>query len=245
MAGRARPPRTGCRSGRARLAPPCLGGYKIGMHTARLPLVPVTAIAVMLAGCGGSDQARAVAYRDVQIAELETQVEDLGGELAAARARVAELEAREPAPVDPSASARDALAGSGADVEWRNGELVITLTNEILFRSGAATLTGEARAALNRVSTLIRQEYPGNFVRVEGHTDNQPIRRTKDKWQDNWHLAGARARAVLHYLSDQGGIARSQLSFAGYADTQPREDNTSRGGRAANRRVGIVVLPTR
>ena len=203
-----------------------------------------TAAALALTGCGGANQSREIAYRDVQIAELETQVGDLQGELSDARARLQDLESR-PVAEDPSASARDALAGTGADVEWRNGELVITLTNDILFGAGSATLTANARTALSQVAGLIQREYGGNFVRIEGHTDSDPIRRTKNKWEDNWHLAGARARSVLHFMSDQGGIARDRLSFAGYADTQPRESNASKAGKAKNRRVGIVVLPKR
>ncbi|MDA3963324.1 MAG: flagellar motor protein MotB [Planctomycetota bacterium] len=215
------------------------------MVISRIALAIPVCAGLFLAGCGGSDQSREIAYRDVHIAELETQVSDLNGELAGARSRLADME-NQPAPAaDPSDSARDALKGSGADVEWRNGELVITLTNEILFASGSATLTGGAKKSLSQVAGLIRDQYGGNFVRVEGHTDNQPIRRTKNKWEDNWHLAGARSRAVLHYLADQGGIGREQLSFAGYADTQPRDSNGTKTGRSQNRRVGIVVLPQR
>ena len=81
-------------------------------------------------------------------------------------------------------------------------------------------------------------------MRVEGHTDDQKISRSKDKWDDNWDLSGGRSQKVLHYLLDHG-IAASNLGFAGYADQRPLGPNSSEAARAKNRRVDIVVIPKR
>jgi chemotaxis protein MotB len=101
-------------------------------------------------------------------------------------------------------------------------------------------LNTHAKETLARVIALINQKYAGASVRVEGHTDNQPIKRSKDKWDDNWDLSGGRSMKVLHYLLDHG-IPAKQLAFAGYADQRPVDSNSSDAGRSKNRRVEIAV----
>lgn len=209
-------------------------------------LLPVLIVCgLLLGGCGEN---RELAHRMVQVNALERQVGDLQAALAASDAELAKLRNRpEPEPEPQPDEADDLnrqLAGSGANAEIRGGEVVITVTNDILFRPGSAKLSANARQSLDIVTRVIRENYPGQYVRVEGHTDSQPIRRSKDKWNDNWDLAGGRARAVLHGLMERG-ISRDLISFAGYADTRPVANNNSDSGRKQNRRVGIVVLPVR
>ena len=134
---------------------------------------------VLLTGCGEN---REVAYRQVQVQELEQQVADLSDAL---RAKDNELNAlrNQPAPepvvVDNSADLNRQLEGSGANAEIRGGEVVITVTNDILFKSGSADLGSKAKGSLDIVARVIKENYSGQYVRIEGHTDNQPIRRTK------------------------------------------------------------------
>lgn len=210
----------------------------------RQMIVPLLGVALLSTGCQ-ADQSRELQYRDVQIAELETEVGELESELAAAQGEIATLRARPPQVItrDPAEDMRRALAGSGANAEWRNGELVISINNEILFRPGSATLTRQAQGTLDTVARAVTRQHGDQSVRVEGHTDNQPIRRSRNTWEDNWHLAGGRARAVLHYLVEKAGMDRERLSFAGYADTRPVTSNSSKDGQARNRRVEIIVLP--
>jgi len=217
------------------------------MSTLRTIPLLIAVLALTLGGCGGNS--RDLAYKNVQIAELEAQNEDLKSRLAAKEARIASLQselsqARQQHQHDPSREVARELAGSGAEVEWRNGELIISIANEILFRPGSAELTAEAKGSLRQVADMLQRRYAGNYVRIEGHTDSQPIRQSRDKWQDNWHLAGARARSVLHELTERGGLERERVAFAGYADTRPRASNDSAAGMAKNRRVEIIVLPT-
>lgn len=202
---------------------------------------------IIATGCG---QNRSAAHDAVHIAALEVQVADQENLLAEKDATISNLQSQlantqqaKPEPQDDLADVRSDLAGSGANVSWRGGELVIDITNDILFRSGSATLTAQAKGSLRTVARTLQSRYQGQFIRIEGHTDNQPIRRTRNKWEDNWHLAGARARSVLHELIERNGLPREMISFAGYADTRPVDSNSSRKGRAQNRRVAIVVLP--
>ncbi len=201
-------------------------------------LLIIAAAVLLLSSCGGNREA---VYESVEISALKQQVGDLEAKLTQTQA---ELEAaRNHAPKhDPSADLARRLAGSGANVRYRNGELIIGIANDILFRSGSATLTAQAKNSLKKVASEIKRSYGSNYMRVEGHTDNQPITRTKNKWSDNWHLSGARARSVLAQMLALG-IPADQISFAGYADKQPLGSNSSKSSRAQNRRVEIIILP--
>lgn len=190
---------------------------------------------LLFTGCGDNRQA---VYENVEISALKEQIDDLQAQLSSTEAQLA---ARGNT-ADPSADLADLLAGSGANVRYRNGELIISIDNDILFRSGSATLTKQAKKSLSQVANVLKGTYAGNYLRVEGHTDNQPIVRTKKTWSDNWALSGGRARAVLKQL-EKLGVSKAHISFAGYADRRPLGSNSTRTSRAQNRRVEIVILP--
>jgi chemotaxis protein MotB len=76
-------------------------------------------------------------------------------------------------------------------------------------------------------------------VRVEGHTDDRPIRTTE--YPSNWELSAARAASVVHLFMDHG-IAPDRLAVLGFGQYRPAAANTSASGRNANRRVSIVIL---
>ncbi|MBI5509860.1 MAG: OmpA family protein [Deltaproteobacteria bacterium] len=115
--------------------------------------------------------------------------------------------------------------------------LVIRLNNVLLFPPGQATLTPVAEDVIGSVvGILSRIEAP---IRVEGHTDNVPIR--TPQYPSNWELSTARAIAVVDFLEGRG-IARARLSAAGYAEFHAIAANDSEAHRALNRRVELVVI---
>ena len=78
-------------------------------------------------------------------------------------------------------------------------------------------------------------------VRVEGHTDSDPVVRTLDRWpRGNWELSGERALVVLIELRDRGGVPESMLSYCGRGPFDPVAEDTEVGKRK-NRRVEIFV----
>jgi chemotaxis protein MotB len=80
------------------------------------------------------------------------------------------------------------------------------------------------------------------LIRVEGHADNREIGPSlKSLYQTNWDLSKARARGVLRYLTEKGGIDSAKLSSIGYGDTKPLTSNATEAGRQKNRRVDIVL----
>jgi chemotaxis protein MotB len=115
--------------------------------------------------------------------------------------------------------------------------LEVEVRTDILFASGVATLSDKANPALDALATTL-SKYP-NPIRVEGHTDNQPIN-TK-YYPSNWELSSARAASVVHRFA-RSGMSPSRLSVIGFGEYRPAQPNDTVAGRDANRRVVIVIL---
>jgi chemotaxis protein MotB len=124
------------------------------------------------------------------------------------------------------------------DVDAAAGTVTVTLPNTILFASGKADLKKEAGNDLNNIVSVLKSRYEGNGIDVVGHTDNEPIK--KSKWKDNWELSAQRALAVVRYLESQG-IPGEKLQSVGCGEKRPVASNATRSGKAKNRRVEIVV----
>lgn len=116
--------------------------------------------------------------------------------------------------------------------------LVVSIQDTLLFESGSANITPNAHMILKKVSAVLAAS--GNYIRVEGHTDNLPIHTAQ--FQSNWELSVLRATNVVHILTDEGGINVKKLSAAGYGEYRPVGDNNTEKGRIANRRVDLVIL---
>ena len=126
-------------------------------------------------------------------------------------------------------------------LEMAEKGLVKTFVADILFDSGKAKLKPEAMPTLDKVSRVLSENLSDFKIGIEGHTDNQPIKYSG--WPSNWELSTARALSVLHYLSDEKGIAGSRVSAIGYGEHHPVASNDTKEGMQLNRRVEIVVLP--
>jgi chemotaxis protein MotB len=119
---------------------------------------------------------------------------------------------------------------------------VITLGEEALFGSGQADLTQEGAATIARIVEALAQ-YPDYQLRVEGHTDSKPIgKNLKSKFASNWELSTARATAVVRYMIYGLQLDPQRLSAAGFAQYRPAADNSTKEGRATNRRIRAVIF---
>jgi len=114
--------------------------------------------------------------------------------------------------------------------------LQITLSDAALFDSGQAALKESAQTVLGGLAPFL-QIVP-NKVAVEGHTDNVPIR--TERFPSNWELSSQRAVNVVHFF-EGAGVAHERLQAVGLADTMPLAANDTDDGRAANRRVNLIV----
>ncbi len=121
-----------------------------------------------------------------------------------------------------------------------DGNLEITLNSDVTFASGSCTLTAEGRKILDSVASELNSQFSSSTVRVVGHTDNEPIK--KSPFKDNFELGAERALEVTRYFAKQHGIDAGRLVAASRGETSPVADNGSKEGRRKNRRVEIVVV---
>ncbi len=125
-------------------------------------------------------------------------------------------------------------------VDEKAGTITVTLPNSILFASGKATLKSSTNADLDDIYRVLRERYSGRQIDVVGHTDSDPIKKTKDKWKDNWDLSAARALTVLRYLVTKG-VRPKMIRGIACGESRPVASNATAAGKAKNRRVEIVV----
>ena len=126
---------------------------------------------------------------------------------------------------------------AGLKIEEAKGELILRLPERLVFERGKAEINPDGKVAL----TAIADELKARPVklRVEGHTDSTPIR--TDRFPSNWELSTARATAVIAFFIEKKDFDPDRLSASGYAEFHPIADNDTEEGRAANRRVDLVI----
>lgn len=219
---------------------------------------------LLTAGCGGVSQAQydaAVADSSKErgrAAELEKQNQALRADLAKAKtakpapttenaAQLAELK-RQKAAADARLRQMDDLSkrfkkmidAGKLEVTVRRGQIVLALETDVLFDPGKTEIKTDGKTALKEVADAVKT-VPGRRFQVAGHTDTTPIK-TKE-FPSNWELSTARAVTVVKLLASEG-VKASALSAAGYAEFDPVGNNATNPGRAKNRRIEIVLLPT-
>jgi chemotaxis protein MotB len=116
--------------------------------------------------------------------------------------------------------------------------LTVSLAEAGFFEPGAALMNAKALAVIDRITATLSPL--GYNLRVEGHTDNTPIHTAQ--FPSNWELSTARATFLLQYMISNGHIPPQRLSAVGYGEYRPVAQNNTPEGRAANRRVDLVVL---
>jgi len=115
----------------------------------------------------------------------------------------------------------------------------VEIKTDILFPSGSAQLAPYAVDVIQRLGGALAP-FP-NPIRVEGHTDNKPIKTVA--FYSNWELSAARAGSVVRVLQGRG-VGPERLAVIGYGDQRPIQPNDTEQGRNANRRVVVVILST-
>jgi chemotaxis protein MotB len=114
--------------------------------------------------------------------------------------------------------------------------LVISIQDTLLFESGSADITPNARKVLEKIINVLASA--PNYIKVEGHTDNLPINTAR--FPSNWELSVLRATNVVHIML--GKIDSDRLSATGFGEYRPVAKNDTEVGRALNRRVDLVIL---
>jgi chemotaxis protein MotB len=194
-----------------------------------------------------------------EVANLASQNRDLSQTLEARNQEMEELHRRladeakaQEDEVNRLKSTYDRLVGELHE-EIKKGDITVTrvmnklsvnLVEKILFDSGSAKIKPKGLKVLDRVGGILKS-VTDKQIRIEGYTDNVPIgSRLTEKFPTNWELSTARAVNVVRYLSGPVGVPPQWLSAGGYADNHPVASNDTNEGRAQNRRIEIVLLPT-
>ncbi len=116
---------------------------------------------------------------------------------------------------------------------------MIAIPGSVLFKSGKVTLRRESKNVLSKIASEITGNFAGKDVYVFGHTDTDPIK--KSKWKDNRQLSTERALAVVRYLQTLS-VSPKSLVACGCGEHRPVTSNNSSSGRSKNRRVEIFAV---
>lgn len=119
--------------------------------------------------------------------------------------------------------------------------LLITITNDVLFDSGSAIVRTSERSIATQIAKLLNSNPPLSII-ISGHTDNIPI--NNDLFQDNWDLSVTRAVNFMKIMLENKNLKPQSFSAKGYGEYKPIASNNTHKGRAKNRRVEILVLPS-
>lgn len=127
------------------------------------------------------------------------------------------------------------------NIKIDKGVVYIDISDKLLFRSGSFDVTENAKTVLGKVALVLKNQPDIEFM-VEGHTDNVPYNGS-GSLADNWDLSVKRATSVVRILQKQYGLDPAKMAAAGRGEYLPVQDNSTKDGRAANRRTRIVILP--
>lgn len=132
--------------------------------------------------------------------------------------------------------------GERLEIKAEERGIVIRFMDNVLFDSGSAEIKPESLEILKSVAEMLnREEFSKRQIKVEGHTDSDPILRSA-KFPTNWELSSARATNVLRYLVEVENIEGNRISSSGYSYYRPILPNDTPENKAKNRRVDIVIL---
>ena len=186
-----------------------------------------------------------------RIAENEALMEkiaDRENELADRMARVDELEGLIARQKEAMRSLKEKLSDAllnfedkGLTVEARDGKVYVSMENKLLFRSGSWTVEAEGQSAIAGLGSVLADN-PDIAVLIEGHTDNVPYS-GKGPLKGNWDLSTKRATAIVNQLLENPDILPQNLTAAGRGEYLPIAPNSTKAGRAANRRIEVVLSP--
>ena len=203
---------------------------------------------ILLAGCSGMEKLKTENEGlKKQVGELEQVKKDYSDKLSSAERRSAQDQARlkeemEQLRADLTQKLEQQISENKALVQKVEDLTVVTLGEEALFGSGLADLTKSGAQTINKIAEALAN-YPGYHLRIEGHTDDKPVgNNLKPKFASNWELSTARATAVVRYMIYGLNIDPQRVSAAGYAQYRPAADNSTKEGRAANRRIRAVIF---
>ncbi len=126
------------------------------------------------------------------------------------------------------------------DVQVLKGVVYISLSDNMLYKSGSYEISDKAGATLDKIAKIIK-DYQGYDVLIEGNTDNVPINQTNIR--NNWDLSALRASSVVQSLQNNHGVDPKRLTAGGRGEYNPIAGNDTEAGKTRNRRTQIIITP--
>jgi len=126
------------------------------------------------------------------------------------------------------------------DVKVLKGVVYISLSDNMLYKSGSYEISDQAGATLAKIAKIIT-DYKDYDVLIEGNTDNVPI--SKPNIRNNWDLSGLRASSVVQALQNNFGVDPKRLTAGGRGEYNPITTNDTPDGKSKNRRTEIIITP--
>jgi chemotaxis protein MotB len=124
---------------------------------------------------------------------------------------------------------------------------MVKFKSDVTFALGDATVTPKVKEIISRFAAILNSAGADQYeLLVAGHTDSTPVTNEntiKHGHFDNWYLSAHRAIAVGEELT-KDGVSSKRMGVVGYADKRPIASNSTASGKAQNRRVEVLILPT-
>lgn len=177
---------------------------------------------------------------------LSESLSDTQANLAASQAEInecrrqrAELEKAAQAYQEVAKKLKSMVDSGKLEVVTRKGRMTLKLPDDILFPTGSKDLKKDGRLALEQVADVLK-DVDRDFL-IAGHTDPIPVKKG-GPFKSNWDLSTARAVEVVKLMIAKG-VAAERMAAAGFAEFDPVADNSTKEGRAQNRRLEIILMP--
>ena len=199
--------------------------------------------------------AKDLARREAELGELDVNLKKskadndrLAADLQAREARLTELTQaladKDKAVNDLKARVSKALLSfnsSDLQVKLKDGKVYVSLSEQLLFKSGSTKVDPKGQEALKKLATVLQEQKDVNVV-VEGHTDNVPILHGTAGLTDNWDLSALRATEIARLLANSG-VTPARITASGRSQYVPVAANDSPANKAMNRRTEIILTP--
>ena len=135
----------------------------------------------------------------------------------------------------------DNIADNDVQVKVLKGVVMISLSDNMLYKTGDYNILPAAQDVLGKVAKVIN-DYDTYSVLIEGNTDNVPLN-SNNLPKDNWDLSALRATSMAKVLQSRFGVNPARITAGGRSEYNPKTTNASVSGRAENRRTEIIIMP--
>jgi chemotaxis protein MotB len=200
---------------------------------------------IFLAGCGGKNVKEENLKLKSDLEALQKNQVELQAQIKGRDEKINKYQKeREKELSDFRGNFSDEEQNGDISIKMVRGGLSASVADKLFFAPGKAELSPSGKNMLNKIVRVVKQ-MPDKVLRIDGHTDNAPIRVGSELYRiypTNWELAAARAVNVVRYLTEKGGVDSSIISASSYSMYHPVLSNDTKTGRAKNRRIEIVLL---